>query len=63
MTINTSIEAKHASNMVIINTLVPLFFRVENLKNSPVLKAMKARAISAIKLVPSTKDLGIKLRQ
>ena len=49
--------------MVIINTLVPLFFRVENLKNSPVLKAMKARAISAIKLVPSTKDLGIKLRQ
>lgn len=49
--------------MVIINTLVPLFFKVENLKNSPVLKAMKARAISAIKLVPSTKDLGIRLRQ
>ena len=63
MTINTSIEAKHASKIVIINTLVPLFFKVENLKKSPVLKAIKARAISAIKLVPSTNDLGIRLRQ
>ena len=60
---NTSTEARHASMTVMIITLAPLFFRVENLKNSPVLKAMKASAISAIKLMPLTTLPGTRFRQ
>ena len=36
---------------------------LENLKNSPVLNAIKASAISARKLVPSMNDCGSKFKQ
>lgn len=49
----TKREARVASKRVIIQTFSPFCFSVEKVKNSPVPKAIKARAISAIKLVPS----------
>ena len=55
--------AANASKTVIITTFIPFFFSVSKRKNSPVLKAMKAKAISARKLVPSTNEGGIKSRQ
>ena len=40
------------SKSVITNTLPPFFFRTENLKNSPILNAIKASAISDKKSIP-----------
>ena len=61
--INTNIEATSDSNMVMIIVLLPLFFNTSNLKNSPVLKAINANAISAIKSIPDMMEDGIKLKQ
>ena len=44
-------------------TFPPFFFRVETWKNSPVLKAMKAKAISGRKEVFSTTSAGSRFRQ
>ena len=50
---NTAAEASRDSATVTTTTRRPFFFRVENWKNSPVLKAMKARATSGRKSMPS----------
>ena len=42
---NTNTEAASASASVITTTFPMLFFSFDNLKNSPVLNAIKARAI------------------
>ena len=63
LNINTSRDAINASQNVIITTFIPFFFKVLNLKNSPVLKAINARAISAIKSVPSIIFLSTRFRQ
>ena len=51
-------EARTASKIVIQTTFIPLFFRTESLKNSPVENAMKASAISERKSVPSMMRCG-----
>lgn len=56
-------EANRDSKRVIITTITPFFFRVSKRKNSPVLKAIKASAISAIKSIPSMIEDGITLRE
>ena len=60
---NTNTEAVSASASVMTTTFPVLFFSLENLKNSPVLKAMKASAISARKLVPSMICTGTRWKQ
>ena len=50
--IKMNTEARTASKTVIQTTFIPLFFRTESLKNSPVENAMKASAISERKSVP-----------
>ena len=59
----TRIAAPTDSSTVMVITLAPFFFRAERRKNSPVLKAMKARAISGRKPMPSTTRGGIRFRQ
>ena len=61
--IKTKTEAKTASNSVIHTTLIPLFFRTESLKNSPVENAMNASAMSDRKSVPSMMRCGTMFRQ
>ena len=61
--INTSTEARIASKTVMTMTFAPLFFSVSNLKNSPVLKAIKASAISAMKSMPPITFPGTRFRQ
>ena len=63
MTKNTRIEASNASKTVMTMFLPPFFLRVESLKNSPVLNAINASAISARKLIPCTTPVGMILRQ
>ena len=53
----------NASARVIITTFPALFFSFENLKNSPVLNAINARAISARNSVPVIIVCGIKFKQ
>ena len=53
-TMKTITDARHASSTVITTTFPPFFLRVEKRKNSPVLNAMNARAISFRKSIPST---------
>ena len=60
---NTAAEAVHASRTVMTSTRIPFLRSAENLKNSPVLKAMKASAISGRNCVPSMKDSGIRLKK
>ena len=60
---NTKKDAIKASKTVIITTFPTLFFNLENLKNSPVLKAINASAISARNSVPSIIFWGIKFKQ
>ena len=55
-------EAINASNIVITITFAPFFFNTSSLKNSPVEKAMKARAISDRNDVPSMTVSGIKFK-
>ena len=62
ITINTRKEAINDSNTVIMTTLIPFFFKTENLKNSPVLKAIKANAISDKKSILLTMFSGIKFK-
>ena len=57
-TMKTIIDARHASSTVITTTFPPFFLRVEKRKNSPVLNAMNARAISFRKSIPSTMSCG-----
>ena len=57
------VTEKNKDKLGLVTTFAPLFFRVSNLKNSPVLKAMKARAMSAIKSMPETTPLGTRFRQ
>ena len=59
----TRIAAPTDSSTVMVITLPPFFFSTERRKNSPVLKAMKARAISGRKAVFSITVLGIRFRQ
>ena len=63
ITKNTTMEASNASNTVITMFLPPFFLSVDILKNSPVLNAINASAISARKLIPSTTLAGIILMQ
>ena len=56
-------DAKHASRNVISSTLTPLFFSVEKRKNSPVLNAMNAKAMSAMKSILSIRPIGIRFKQ
>ena len=60
---NTAAEASRDSATVTATTRRPFFFRVENWKNSPVLKAMKARATSGRKSMPSITVWGTSPRQ
>ena len=60
---NTNTEAASASASVITTTFPMLFFSFENLKNSPVLNAIKARAISARNSVPLMMFCGTRSRQ
>ena len=60
---NTKADAANASSRVIQTTFMPLFFRTESLKNSPVEKAMKASAMSDRKSVPSMMRCGTRSRQ
>ena len=60
---NTAAEASRDSATVTTTTRRPFFFRVENWKNSPVLKAMKARATSGRKSMPSITVWGTSPRQ
>ena len=55
-------EASVASKTVIQTTFQPFFFSTESLKNSPVEKAMKAKAISDKKSVPSMIRWGTRFR-
>ena len=48
---------------LITTTFQPFFFRTEKRKNSPVLKAMKASAISDRKSMPSMTFTGTMSRQ
>ena len=57
-TMKTITDARHASSTVITTTFPPFFLRVEKRKNSPVLNAMNARAISFRKSIPSTMSCG-----
>ena len=59
----TSTEAVRDSSTVITITRGPFFFSTERRKNSPVLKAMKARAISERKSVWEMKEAGTVFRQ
>ena len=59
----TRSAAPQDSSTVIVITLPPFFFSEDRRKNSPVLKAMKARAISGRKEVPSTMEAGSRFRQ
>lgn len=61
--INMKSDAVNASARVIITTFPALFFSFENLKNSPVLNAINARAISARNSVPVIIVCGIKFKQ
>ena len=59
---NTSAVVSRASSAVITSTFAPFFRSVSSLKYSPVLKAMKLRAMSGRKPEPRTKDTGITFR-
>ena len=53
-TMKTMTDARHASSTVITTTFAPFFLSVEKRKNSPVLNAINARAMSFKKSMPST---------
>ena len=59
ITRNTTRDASNASNTVITTFFAPFFLSVDNVKNSPVLNAINASAMSAKKLIPSTTCVGI----
>ena len=61
ITIKINKDAIKDSKIVITITLLPFFFKIENLKNSPVLNAIKAKAISERKSIPITIVSGTKL--
>jgi hypothetical protein len=61
--INTNKAARSASERVMINVLSPFLLSEESLKNSPTLNAIKARAMSEIKSVPSMTVCGIRFKQ
>ena len=50
---NTATDAKHASSTVMTATFAPFFLIADIRKNSPVLNAIKASAISLRKSMPS----------
>ena len=60
---NTSKDASNASKIVTTTFLPPFFLSVESLKNSPVLNAINASAMSARKLIPCTTPLGMIFKQ
>jgi len=62
ITMNITTEAISDSNKVITTTFPPFFFKTASLKNSPVLKAIKARAISDKKSIPSIIFVGIRFK-
>ena len=59
----TSTEAMQASSTVMTITFRPFFFSTDTRKNSPVEKAIKARAISDRKSMPETISPGMAFRQ
>ena len=63
MRIKTKSEANNASRSVMMTTFAPFFLSVESRKNSPVLNAMNARAMSGRNAVPSMICRGIMFRQ
>ena len=63
VTIKTTTDARSASQTVMTMTFAPLFFSVEKRKNSPVLNAMNASAMSERKSMPSMMRCGIRPRQ
>ena len=63
VTTNTAREAMNASKIVSTTIFIPFFLRVEKRKNSPVLNAMNARAISERKSILSMTVTGIRSMQ
>ena len=60
---NTTTDAANASSKVITISCLPLPLKLENLKNSPALNAMNAKAISEMNAEPSITFCGTAFRQ
>lgn len=60
MVIKIKIEAITDSKMVMITIFLPLFFKLESIKYSPTLKAIKAKAISVTKSILDMTSAGTK---
>ena len=61
--IKIKMDANKDSKIVIIIVLLPFFFNTSNRKNSPVLNAINAKAISEINSIPVITDVGINRKQ
>ena len=63
MTIKMKIDAITDSKRVMTTIFLPLFFKLDNIKYSPTLKAIKAKAISVTKSILEMTSLGTNFKQ